>query len=443
MKYIIGISGGIILSISVFSIYSCKKDRPKIPVITTTDVAEISSISATSGGNLVNEGERGVIARGVCWDTASGPTIANRMTKDSCGLGSFVSYLTQLDPNTIYYVRAYATSVTGVGYGNQVSFITNPIAVPVLTTTEIASITQISSESGGIIMTENGGSITARGVCWSTAPAPTISDSKTSDGSGIGTFSSTLIGLTQNTTYYVHAYATNSAGTGYGYIISFTTQDNPAIFNPDVNYGIVTDIEGNVYKTIIIGTQTWMAENLRTSRYNNGDYIETTIPATLNISEEAAPSYQWAYEGKEGYVATYGRLYTWYTVTDNRKICPTGWHVPSNPEWRTMRDYVQAGINIFYSPGGLLKEIGTTHWLPPYDPWHFIVSTNKTGFTALPAGYVYNGTFTEMGRLCVIWTSSESNATDAIGWTMIHFNDRLELMTDYKRCGYSVRCIKD
>jgi len=349
LKSIIRNSVLLFLLLTTFISQSCKKDKRSIPIIATTDITEISSTSATSGGNLINEGESGVIARGVCWDTASGPTIANRMTKDSCGLGSFVSYLTQLNPNTIYYVRAYATSVTGVGYGNQVSFITNQITVPALTTTEITSITQISSESGGIIMTENGGSITARGVCWSTAPAPTISDSKTSDGSGIGTFSSTLIGLTQNTTYYVHAYATNSAGTGYGNTISFTTQDNPAIFNPDVNYGTVTDIEGNVYKTIIIGTQTWMAENLRTSRYNNGDYIGTTTPATLNISEETTPEYQWAYQGKEGYVATYGRLYTWHTVTDNRKICPTGWHVPSNPEWWIIRDYVQTGINIFCS----------------------------------------------------------------------------------------------
>lgn len=443
MKHIFRVFGVVIFTISVFSIHSCKKDRTKLPVLTTTDITEILSTSATSGGDLINEGENGVITRGVCWDTTSDPTIANSITRDSCGLGSYVSYLSQLNPNTLYYVRAYATSVRGVGYGNLVSFRTNQIAVPVLTTTAITSTTQISSVSGGSVATDNGGFITEKGVCWSTVPDPTISDSKTSDGTGIGEYSSTLTGLTQNTIYFVRAYAKNSAGTGYGNSISFTTQDNPAIFNPDVNYGTVTDIEGNVYKTIIIGTQTWMAENLRASKYNNGEYIGTTIPATLNISGEATPSYQWTYEGKEGYVATYGRLYTWHTVTDSRKICPIGWHVPSNFEWRAMRDYVEAGINSFYSPGGLLKEIGTTHWNPPFDPSRFILSTNKTGFTALPGGYVYNGTFYGLRIICKFWTGSESNSTDGISWTMSHINDHLELFTNYKRFGYSVRCLKD
>lgn len=426
-----------------FLAQSCKKDKHTIPVITTTDVTEISFTTATSGGDLIDEGGTPVMNRGVCWDTVSGPTIANNITYDSCGPGSFVSNISGLNPNTLYYTRAYATNVIGTGYGNQVSFTTNPIVVPVLTTTEITSITQTSSVSGGTISTENGGYITTRGVCWSTVPDPTISDSKTSDGSDIGTYSSTLIGLTQNTTYYVRAYATNIAGTGYGNTISFTTQDNPAIFNPNVNYGTVTDIEGIVYKTISIGTQVWMAENLRTSKYNNGDFIGTTTPATLNISEESTPKYQWAYQGKEGYIATYGRLYTWHTVTDVRKICPIGWHVSSNPEWGTMRDYVQAGINVFYSPGGLLKEIGTTHWQPPYDPSRFILSTNKTGFTALPGGWVYNGSFYGMGIIGIFWTRSEANTTYGIFWTMSNINDHLEVGSDYKRRGHSIRCLKD
>jgi len=141
------------LVLSTFLAQSCKKDKHTIPVITTTDVTEISYTSATSGGDLTDEGGTTVITRGVCWDTTSGPTIANSMTSDSCGSGSIVSHLTQLNPNTLYYIRAYATNIVGTGYGNQVSFITNQIAVPVLTTTAITSITQTSSVSGGIITT--------------------------------------------------------------------------------------------------------------------------------------------------------------------------------------------------------------------------------------------------------------------------------------------------
>lgn len=89
---------------------------------------------------------------------------------------------------------------------------------------------------------------------------------------------------------------------------------------------IVTDIDGNVYHTVTIGTQVWMVENLKVTKYRNGDLIGTTTPATLDISGEAEPKYQWVYDGKESNVSTYGRLYTWYAITDNRNVCPKGWH---------------------------------------------------------------------------------------------------------------------
>ena len=105
-------------------------------------------------------------------------------------------------------------------------------------------------------------------------------------------------------------------------------------------FGTVVDIEGNIYKTVKIGTQWWMAENLRTSKYNTGDSIGTTYPETLNISVESAPKYQWVYPGGESSLATYGRLYTWYAITDSSALCPTGWHVPSDAEWTVLTDYL-------------------------------------------------------------------------------------------------------
>ena len=100
--------------------------------------------------------------------------------------------------------------------------------------------------------------------------------------------------------------------------------------------GNITDKAGNVYTSVIIGPQTWLDKNLITTKYNNGDIIVTTTPATLDISNEIIPEYQWAYNGDESSVASYGRLYTWYAVTDNRGICPTGWHVPTDAEWKTL-----------------------------------------------------------------------------------------------------------
>jgi hypothetical protein len=127
--------------------------------------------------------------------------------------------------STTYYVRAYATNSVGTVYGNEVSFTTLAPVVPTLTaTTAISLITSTSAQSGGNVTSDGGATITARGVCWSTSPSPTISDSKTTNGSGLGSFSSNITGLTLGVTYYVRSYATNSAGTGYGSQTSFTTR---------------------------------------------------------------------------------------------------------------------------------------------------------------------------------------------------------------------------
>jgi hypothetical protein len=214
----------IILFVSVLLILSCKKkEKLTLPVITTTTVTGISYTTATSGGEITDIGGADITSRGVCWNASVEPTIANSKTTESGGLGKFTSNITQLSPGTIYYVRAYATNAVGTSYGNEVSFTTSQVAVPVLTTTAITSITQTSAISGGNITADNGGSVTARGVCWGTTQNPTTSDSKTSDASGTGSFTSNITLLTGNTTYYVRAYAINSAGTSYGNQVSFIT----------------------------------------------------------------------------------------------------------------------------------------------------------------------------------------------------------------------------
>jgi uncharacterized protein (TIGR02145 family) len=115
-------------------------------------------------------------------------------------------------------------------------------------------------------------------------------------------------------------------------------KDNPT--QPDKKPSTVTDGDGNIYGKVIIGTQVWLTENLKTTKYRNGDLIGTTTPAGLDIYDEVTPKYQWAYAGNEDNVATYGRLYTWYAITDTRNVCPTGWHVPSDAEWLTLENYL-------------------------------------------------------------------------------------------------------
>jgi hypothetical protein len=209
---------------------ACKKTGTNIPVglasLTTAGISAIVKDSAKSGGTITADGGAAVTARGVCWSTSVNPTTSNSKTTDGTGTGTFTSSLTGLTAATTYYVRAYATNSVGTAYGTQVSFISAAIStvLATLATSVVSAITTTTASSGGNVTSDGGAIVTARGVCWSTSSNPTISDSKTSDGTGSGSFTSLITGLTANTTYNVRAYATNSAGTAYGNSISFTTK---------------------------------------------------------------------------------------------------------------------------------------------------------------------------------------------------------------------------
>ena len=194
----------------------------------TTTPSSITQTSAYSGGSITSDGGFSIIACGVCWSTNTSPTIANNKTNNYNYYNYnnyFSSSITGLSQGTTYYVRAYATNSIGTSYGNQVSFATNPATLPVVSsTTTASSITQNTALSGGTISNDGGGTVTNRGVCWSSSTStPTIANTKTTDGIGIGTYSSSLTGLTASTTYYYRAYATNSAGTSYGTTRNFLT----------------------------------------------------------------------------------------------------------------------------------------------------------------------------------------------------------------------------
>ncbi len=210
-----------------------------LPTVTTANVTNITQTSATSGGNVTSDGGTPVTARGVCWSTSSNPTLANSYTNDGSGTGTFISSLAGLTANTVYYVCAYATNITGTAYGNQVTFTTLPYLLPTVTTATATNITQTTATSGGNVTSDGGATVTVRGVCWSTSSNPTLANSYTTDGSGTGTFTSSLTGLTANTLYYVRAYATNSAGTSYGNQVTFTTLPYPL---PTVTTANVTNI---------------------------------------------------------------------------------------------------------------------------------------------------------------------------------------------------------
>jgi uncharacterized protein (TIGR02145 family) len=207
------------------------------------------------------------------------------------------------------------------------------------------------------------------------------------------------------------------------------------VFNPGLTYGIMTDQNGNTYKTITIGTQTWMAENLRATKYRNGDPIP-------NIGENSA----WAtltsgaycnYESTSdiNQIATYGRLYNWFAIADSRNIAPTGWHVPSDAELTTLITFLN-GESI---AGGKMKETGTTHWASPNTG-----AANESGFSAPPAGYRdFDGTFNSDGYYGYWWSSDESSSTKAwVRYLYYNFSDAKHDNLN-KSSGFSVRCLRD
>ena len=211
------------------------------PIVTTADVTDITQTTAVSGGNVTDDGGASVTARGVCWSTSQNPTISDNHTSDGNGTGSFTSNLTNLTANTTYYVRAYATNENGTSYGEQKSFTTlQNIELPTVTTADVTDITQNTAVSGGNVTDDGGAAVTARGVCWSKDPNPTIDNSFISNGNGTGSFTIEISGLTSATTYYVRAYATNSEGTSYGEQKTFTTLQYIQL--PTVTTTIVTNV---------------------------------------------------------------------------------------------------------------------------------------------------------------------------------------------------------
>jgi FlaG/FlaF family flagellin (archaellin) len=194
-----------------------------LPTITTTAATNIEYTTVSVGGQITSDGGTAVTQRGICYSTNPNPTINEMNINLGAGMGTYTVTINNLIPNTTYYAKAYASSLAGTAYGNEISFTTLALTTPQIATFNIAGIGGTSANSGGNVTNSGGSIVTARGLCWSTNANPTISDSLSLNGSGLGTFTAVLNGLTLNTTYYVRAYATNAQGTGYGNELSFTT----------------------------------------------------------------------------------------------------------------------------------------------------------------------------------------------------------------------------
>jgi uncharacterized protein (TIGR02145 family) len=410
--------------------------------LSTMDISSVTTTTAVSGGIITEFGTGQIIVSGVCWSTAEYPTVNDNKTIQE-GSEVFTSTLTNLLPNVTYYVRAYATNNYGTAYGNQIYFTTNrsisDSTVPIVMTVSVTEITVASAVIGSVINSDGGQAIIDKGICWATTPDPTTSNRRTSWGIGTETFPDIIYGLIPETKYYVRAYAVNAVGTGYGDVLSFTTLPiSPIVFKSDYPYNSVSDADGNLYKTIQIGTQIWMAENLRTTKLNDG----TSIPQVTDDAEWQnlkTSGYCWYDNNPSSFKDTYGALYNWYAVNTG-KLCPIGWHVPSNAEWKILSDYL--GVDA----GDKMKEEGTTRWVDSN-----LGASNISGFTAIPGGsrdpfyqeWRYS-TFGYLGYNSSWWSATENDALIAnAAWLYNNVSYFSSSITALKVAGLSIRCLKD
>jgi uncharacterized protein (TIGR02145 family) len=258
---------------------------------------------------------------------------------------------------------------------------------PLIVTTDYASdITLTSFKCGGNVISDGGSEVIQRGISWGSKYTG-LKDSITKDGTGTGHFISNSIGLTPNMDYTIRAYAINKTDTAFGdfrYIRTNQDFNAPIIFNTNKVYDSVSDIEGNIYKTIKIGTKVWMAENLKVTKYNDG----TDMPPVIEL-QITDPTYSWYNNRPSDYKANYGALYNRYVIENTKNVCPAGWHVSTDADWQELTN----------SFGGYkLMETGYTHWVYPNK-----YATNESGFTALPGGMLTLGGFIDCSNNGYWW----------------------------------------
>ncbi len=319
------------------------------------------------------------------------------------------------------------------------STIESAISWPEVNTTSASNVTYNSATSGGSVTIQGNYSISARGICYGTAANPDISGAHTTDGSGVGAFSSNLTGLIQVTSYNMRAYATTSFGTSYGPQINFTTL-------PWQCGTTFTDSrDNNDYLTVQIGNQCWMRENLA--------YLPSVSPSS-NGSLSLSYYYVYGYEGTSVTEAiatsnyqTYGVLYNWPASST---ACPEGWHLPSDAEWTVLTDYVSSqpeylcnsntdfiakafAANAFWNSSANVCAVGNDQ-----------NTNNATNFAVLPGGYRnYNGNFYDIGHYGTFWGSTQNSSGADWYRYLSSGNAVVSRIYDGKDYGFSMRCLRD
>jgi hypothetical protein len=294
-------------------------------VFTALNISNITSSTASADAGISSDGGARITAKGIVWSTSVNPTIAlTTKTNDGTGTGNFTSSLITLSASTLYYVRAYATNSNGTVYGVQQSFSTLGV-VPTISTTAASSISLATATTGGNITSDGGTTIVSRGICWSLSANPTINDNKLINGNGTGNYTINLTGLNAGTTYYIRAYATNAAGTGYGAQVSFNTSSiavGVSYLGGKIAYifqaGDVGYVTGQTHGFIIMNH----AMGIQVSYSNYGAYSNTSMNFGTGKNNTSL-LYNLTTTSLNAAKYVYNVLYDGYS----------DWYIPSYYEW--------------------------------------------------------------------------------------------------------------
>ena len=514
------------MGLSIGLLSGCE-DEETIPTIETKEITEISATTALAGGIIKDQGSHPIVSQGVCYSSVNThPIISDNCLEDETLSESFQLLVENLEPDTKYYLRAYAKNEVGVSYGAVVEFTTIEGLADV-ETLGVEDITHNSALAKAIIHDEGDSPVISRGICYATDSLFPNLESNCIEAIGDDNpFEVIIDDLSPETNYYLKAYAVNEIDSAFGKTKSFETlRDIPKvetlepenieassalvggeIINPGasniINQGVcysqensdpdfddtclyyegddqifqilmedldpvnqyhvrafaendigyhfgesysfttkyetVTDIDGNEYRILEIGEQVWMIDNLRTTRFSNGDPIPLREENHYWAEETALsePAYCW-YNNDDSYADPYGALYNFEAAADPRNVCPDGWRVMDNDDRKELIMGYLGGS----AGGGDLKTTGTIEdgtglWYAPN-----VDATNESGFSAIPAGLRHPVTG-GMGYHSLMWSSTSfGNSGIALG---LAYNDKWAITYYYgKQYGFSIRCVME
>ncbi len=398
------------------------KTLPDLATLATpTLVNDTLSASITdNGGQTPTEHSMRVSKQS---DLSNATTLATTLTATKVS-----APLPGLDPGTWYYVVAVTKNNAGSTESASLQFATE---VDVTTNEEVSEIEETSVSLSGEA-TFGSANPSAVGFIWSSNAELTSATTANATLNADGTFSQSISGLTDGTTYYFSAYATNGQGTTYGDTLSFTKV-------PPFLCGTSTvTFDSYAYTTVEIGDQCWFAENLRTTKYADGSAIpEVTDGVAWGSTSDGA---RVAYDNDASKLTTYGYLYNWYAVDSDAELCPSGWHVPTDAEWTTLTD----GLGGSSVAGVAMKSSASEN-----PSWN---GNNSSGFSGLPGGYRDNGNFVNAGNYGYWWSSSPNDGSAlssmfgiSEAWIRVLGSSGDYVNPDYydQRSGFSVRCVRD